>query len=797
MSIIVPQTLDSSDGLTKAITADGGRTMSKKVPARIADPRNGLALSEEERDEIEFDTPDEEGEGGPEALEMEPWQDRTRVLQIIRADEENATTYAEQNTRTRWARTIKAFHNQHFDGSKYTSEMWKGRSKLFRPKTRAAVRKNMAAAARALFGPGNVVVIDAQDAGDQMQRASAALKQEIVNYRLSRTSRRNGVRWKQIALGARQDSLLCGVCGSKQTWRYKEREIINEFGEPDVEIIEDRPDIILYAPENMLFSSTCDWTNPAQSSEFLILRNPLSVSEAMDMIKSNEAGKVIQFDDLTEEDLLNTSSDTLGGPSDTNSTRLARHDGNDPNQQTKKTSPVVWLNECFRRIDGEDVVFWMLGRNRIISDPIPVHEAYPAVEGERPVVIGYGELESHRAYPMAPAESWQQLQQEINDGANMRADHMKQVVGPLAMIKRGAQVDLKAVQTRGAHNGVVMVNNPTEDIVYAQIPDVPQSAYVEGNYLAAEFDDLAGSFNASSVQTNRAMNETVGGMKMLSADAGTMVEYDLDVWIETYVEPVMWQFLKNVEYYESDETVLMFAGDKAQLVMRYGVSEITDELLRSESQLTVKVGIGVANLPMERLQKFGMAAKMTGEILTPFVQAGVAKMPQPKMKEIFETIFGEAGFHDAADRFFIGLTDEPAPPEPQGPPPEMQAKLEEMKAKIEADRASMEQKMAFEREKAQLEMQIDREKLAMEQARFQAEMARDQQKFDQEQMWREREFQQKANLAQMQAELARKNQQQDQELKAEAARASAASSHEVAMTKAKSAPAPAQKPKGK
>src|SRR5436190_11376523 len=66
----------------------------------------------------------------------------------------------------RWIDAYKNFQNQHFADSKYYSSKFRGRSKHFRPKTRAAVRTHMAAAAAALFSSGDVVQIKAQDASN-------------------------------------------------------------------------------------------------------------------------------------------------------------------------------------------------------------------------------------------------------------------------------------------------------------------------------------------------------------------------------------------------------------------------------------------------------------------------------------------------------------------------------------------------------------------------------------------------------------------------------------------------------
>ena len=64
--------------------------------------------------------------------------------------------------RSAWSRNYRAFQNRHMSGSKYDSFRYRHRSKLFKPKTRMAVRKNDATAASALFSTQDVVSITAE-----------------------------------------------------------------------------------------------------------------------------------------------------------------------------------------------------------------------------------------------------------------------------------------------------------------------------------------------------------------------------------------------------------------------------------------------------------------------------------------------------------------------------------------------------------------------------------------------------------------------------------------------------------
>jgi hypothetical protein len=282
---------------------------------------------------------------------------------------------------------------------------------------------------------------------------------------------------------------------------------------------------------------------------------------------------------------------------------------------------------------------------------------------------------------MSPVESWQQLQQEANDITNLRLDQMKQVVTPITKVKRGRQVDMDAVMRRG-QDTVVMVTDK-DDVEWDRPPDVPPSAMAEGNILNNDFDELAGTFSQSSIQSNRSLNETVGGMNLLNSAANSVTEFDLRVWIETWVEPTLWQVVKLEEYYESDEKILAIAGQRAELVEKYGIDAITDHLLMEDITLRVSAGIGAA-APEQRLGKFSTAADIVGKILLPFIENGSVKA-RPKADAIVEEVFGIAGYKGAGSRFF-DIADPNAPQQPEAAPPPDPAEM--AKLQLEAKKHS-------------------------------------------------------------------------------------------------------------
>jgi hypothetical protein len=641
---------------------------SKALPASIVASNDNVDSAESERDAQST---------------AKIGKSNTELLQRLTEAERDGKTFLQTYINPARERSHKAFRNEHFAGSKYLSPRYKTRSKLFKPKTRAAVRKAQSAAAGALFASADVVNVEASDNSNPQQRASAELKQELLNYRLERTNGRDSIPWFLVAMGAHQDALLDGICVSKQYWKFRERARPLTPGEDPIrKITVDRPDSLNIQPENVIIDPNCEWTRPAQTSSYLIVRYPMPIHEVMNMMRPTETkpnGAWLEYD-LAE--LM-----TLAGapPEDVQAVRDARSGGADGQQTTKGTGAyrVLWVYENFLHIDGEDVHFWSIGNQKMLSQPMFTDEVYPEFFGERPYVIGLGALETHRPLPMAPAESWQQLQQEANDVTNLRLDQMKQVVTPVTKVKRGRQVDLEQVNRRG--QDTILMLTDMEDVEFDRPPDVPASAMNESNLLNNDFDELAGVFSNASVQSNRDMNDTVGGMKLLNQGANAITEFDLRVWVETWVEPVLYQLVKLEEYYESDEKILAIAGQKAELIAKYGIDEITDHLLMQDVTLRCSVGIGAAD-PMQSMEKFGVAANTVNQILAPFVAAGAVNIA-PKSDEIINEIFGKAGYKGAFDRFFTATEPQQAPP----PDPIKMAEIT-LKGQIEQAKAELKER---------------------------------------------------------------------------------------------------------
>lgn len=645
-----------------------------------------------------------DGAAQPESADTDPqdgYEDKPtdqEFLQLVKAAEQQAQLYINQVNRRSWTRVYRAFHQEHFAGSKYTSEDFRNRSKFFVPKTRGAVIKDMAAVAASLFGSIDAVSCMPGNEADPTQRASAAVIQEILNYRTDRASGKASMPWFHIALGARQNAVLTGFCLSKQSWKLDIRKSGTEdvdaeedqdptHGADDVQPADDeqpkrkvqrdvwtpfidRPNSELIPAENFVIDPAADWTCPAQDAAYVILKWPMRIDEIR--VKQRDPRRPWKV--LTVSQLRGGSESTKF---DMGAIRRAREQGIDRLDEQNNTQhfDIIWVYETFIRTAGEDWTFLSVGDRHLLTDPIPVREAYPEQFGERPLTFGIGSFEAHRLFPMSSAESWQMTQMEVNDLRNLTMDAIKQNVTPVSKVVRGRQVDLDSLKRRG--QGTTIMVTEAADVTWDRPPDVPASVAEMTQKLDIDFDDIAGQQNYGTVDANNNLSKTLGGLKLAAGSANAVQEFLIRIWIETWCEPTLAQLVRLIQFYESDPVVIGLCGDRAQLMEKYGISSIDNELLENQVTLRVNIGLGSGD-PSQRLAKFQDATNVALPLLQgsqEFQSGEMSIDPEAVMEEVF----GAAGYRDGGKRFIK-----------KGPPknnPMQQPQMDALVAKTAKDKA--------------------------------------------------------------------------------------------------------------
>lgn len=648
-------------------------------------------------------------------------------LTIARHCFEQGRTVRDTDLTPGWERALRAFNNEHPTSSKYESDDYKHRSKIYRPKTRSAVRRAEAMASMAFFANQDVVSIKAVDEMDEVSKASADLFTEVMNYRLQHT-----LPWFLTCMGAHQTAKVMGVCVSKQYWSYREVEdgtetieylddlgTIQTMQRPRMRILSDKPVIELRPPENVLIDRAADWTDPINSSPYLIDMQSMYVVDVLDRMRTVDP-KTGETDWLDVDEKLIRQA--VGSEQRYNAVSQAR-EGNqrqDPKQQSHemRDHEIVWVHENIVRRKGQDWHFWTLSDLAMLSTPRLLQEVYPHAVKRRPYEMGYGMLEALKTYPVGMPQLIRGLQDAANTVQNLRFDNVLMAMTGRVKVVAGKDVNYSQVQ-RIVPGGIVTMKDPN-DVTWDRPPDVTASAYQEQDRINVDIDELSGVFSSSSVQTNRKLNETVGGLELLSADANTIGEYDLRVFTETWVEPVLRQVLHMLQRFETDTTILELAKQKSDLVRRYGISDLDDDLLSRELTTTVNVGLAATD-PSRRLQRLLVAIKAVNEMVLPLLgELGARKMVN--VEEQIKEIMGLAGYKDG-DRFYNldrGDGDDPRMAD-------LEATLGQLKAALETEQAKQQATIAVAKINADADIQeqtLENEnRLAVERVKGQTQAA--------------------------------------------------------------------------
>lgn len=573
-------------------------------------------------------------------------------LTMARDAYEQSTFWFDVSLRPTVEKAMAHFSNRHAPGSKYHSESYKYRSKGFRPKTRSTIRRNEAAAAVAFFSTQDMMSCVAENEADQASKMSAIVLSELINYRLD-----DSIPWFQLVVGGYQDALNVGVVISHQYWDFEERTheeqiadhmgngLLDTAGQPITRevrtTITDKPCIDLVPIENFRISPASDWRDPCGTSPYIVEMIPMFIGDVRAKMDSGE------WIDFSEGEILaaaNTQYDSIRAAREGHK----RADSTDVSHGTTAFD-TVWIHRNIVRVDGDDFIFYTLGTHQRLSEPRPLQEAYRHLRrGERPYVMGNCIIETHKSYAAGLNELTFGLQEDTNEIQNQRRDNVSLVMNKRYFAKRTATIDYRSL-TRNVPGSVTLVDDINSDIRWDSPPDVTGSSYQEHDRVSLDYDEIAGTFSPGSVQSNRKIGDTVGGMQMLSNDANVITEYQLRVFSETWAEPVLKQLVRLEQFYETDEKVMLIAGQRSQYFQKAGADKMSIDVIQGMVSVRVNVGFGATN-PQQRIEKLQMG-------LSAVAQFKPESLQDVSSKEVITEIFGALGYK-SAERFFPNINKE-------------------------------------------------------------------------------------------------------------------------------------------
>jgi hypothetical protein len=368
----------------------------------------------------------------------------------------------------------------------------------------------------------------------------------------------------------------------------------------------------------------------------------------------------------------------------------------------------VFVHFNIYRHQGQDWAFYTLGVTNLLSDPVPLEQLYK--HGRELYRIGFATYESHKNYPRSIVEDVVPLQEEVNRHVNNRLDNVAQVLNKRYFIKRQGNVDLRALM-RNVPGGGILVDS-VDDVKWMDTPDISRAAYEEQDRLNLEIDDMVCITNQNTINSNRKLHETLGGMELMQSGANNDQELLMLTFIYSWMQPVLQTILKLIQDYETDQNKLGNAAQKAGMENFQGLDQQSqDSVMGTKTKLKVNVGFGNTN-PDNKVKK----------LMLPLNAA--ANMPDVAQKvdwdEVVKELFANAGYGDGS-RFLLSPEQLQAKQQNQQPPSD--PKADAMKAKLEADQQIAQMQLQLAQAKMQGEMQLEQYKMQMDQELQQAKAA--------------------------------------------------------------------------
>lgn len=605
------------------------------------------------------------------------------------------------NQRAIWAKSFAHYRNEHSPDSPILSDANRHRSKHFWPRTRTLVRSIQAAAAAAYFSSSDVVVVEAEDQDDKQQNTAAGLMKQLLNHRLTKS-----IPWYKIVMGGIAEASVLGTVASHQSWEYKEEEQIIGYEKDAVTgetyelyktvVTLDKPKVRLVPAENIRMSPAADWLDPANSSPYLIELTPMYLGEVMDKIR---AGKDPKSGEPSWRDIGESMLISAGNRDNLDTTRRARSGARrlDPKSNMMESVDefrIVWIHRNIVRHDGIDWLYYTAGTTVMLSDPVPLRDIIPWADGKRDYVLGQLEIETDRPYPSGPVELISGMQKAVNELKNQRFDNVRQVLNRRYLYRAGNQVDIRAL-TRNVPGGVIGVSAPgdlSNHVKALDTPDVTASGYQEEDRINLAMDDLSGSTTGSTVQANRKLNETVGGMNLMNESANQVREMELRTFTESWMEPVLTQLVQLEAYYETDEVALTVASKKA------GIRRLLKSYFDYRFSVSVNVGMGAVS-PTQRMQK------LLGAVST-VLQTVPGAQEAAEGEEITKEIMSTAGYDNGTRFFNFDRARKMQEQAQQQGDPQTQLAREQMQLKAQVDQQKLEiENGKLELAKAKLELE--------------------------------------------------------------------------------------------
>ena len=559
-------------------------------------------------------------------------------------------------------RNLDNFASRHPSDSRYHTEEYRYRSRTFKPKTRIAARQLEEDAAEIFFASQDLIDIRAVNKDSKEDAFVARVHKHMLMTHLEES-----LEYFQFVMGGVQDAFKQGDVISAVAWESVEE------AEGQVKI--NRPTWRLIPVENIHVDPAASWMDPIGTSPYVIEDMPMHIQSVQDrMAEPGEEpeGNQWRWHDISVLLAASKRAEVREG-------LRAKREGDTIDPLTSNTfrdvdeHMVVMVRRVILRADGVDWLYYMVGGDVLLSDPVALREKAPWLnDGERDYQWGYAGVETHRVYKSAPAEWLQDLQAAANIGHNQRTDNIALALNKRYKVRRGRVLDLNSL--RSSVPGGIYEVDEMDDVEPEQWADVGGASFYNEDRLTNDFDSLAGSFNQGSIANQRNLNETVGGMRMMAQGSGKARGYMVLTIAATWWGKVCDALFRMIKQYATEDEII----DAVDHMLADGEQPPRIpplDLIKVPTRLKVNMRLGTD--PMTRMNNLM-------SVVANFRQTPIEM--QVDWAELFKEGAAAAGFGDG-DRFLVDT-------EGQDPQVAMlQQQLQEMQQIIEQKQIEQQGKM--------------------------------------------------------------------------------------------------------
>ena len=212
------------------------------------------------------------------------------------------------------------------------------------------------------------------------------------------------------------------------------------------------------------------------------------------------------------------------------------------------------IGEVFLPSDKIEVIeAWKCGRVTTLADGKIIRHGKPNKGDKNPFVNICNYPEPNCVEGTSELESFETLQQWVNDSTNIRIDNLKLVLNQMYSVIRGSKIN--PIQLRARPGGVIELD-AHDHLRPLTSPEIKASAYEEVNHIRGLIQVITGitDYTTGASQDN-SLTKTAAGINSIIAEANQRFALKINIWRTTVMQEMLYQIIELIQAYLTREDI--------------------------------------------------------------------------------------------------------------------------------------------------------------------------------------------------------------------------------------------------